>query len=136
MPGFYLDVRRNAACYKVVDPRRIGPVIGYIADSPIAETVVDRFGRAFLYVGAAPRRRHGAYDVESLQPGDFIVEPGLLYRLNGVRAKPSTAHATNPTKSSRLFGEGRKAACEMAIALALWLTCVLAAQLLVIAAGS
>ena len=133
MLGFFLDVRPNDACYrKVVDPQHVGPVIGYIADSPISETIVDRFGRAFDYVGAAPRTPDGAYDVESLQLGDFIVEPGLLYRLNGERVR----RITKPTKSSRLFRDVRRAAFDMAFALAVWLACILATQLLMIAAHS
>jgi hypothetical protein len=66
----------------IVEPRPAGPVIGYFAGQPIAASVVDYFGRRFLYEGVAPRRRNGQYDIQSLRPGEWIVEPGLLYQFD------------------------------------------------------
>jgi hypothetical protein len=66
----------------VVEPRPEGPVIGYFAGQPIAASVVDYFGRRFVYEGVAPRRRNGQYDIESLRPGEWIVEPGLVYQFD------------------------------------------------------
>jgi len=63
----------------LVEPRPDGPLIGQYAGQPIAAAVVDYFGRRFTYVGIAPRLRSGRYDVESLRPGEWIVEPGLIY---------------------------------------------------------
>ncbi len=67
----------------MVEPRPAGPTIGLYRGLPIAERVVDQFGRRFLYVGLASRRRDGRFDVASLRAGEFIVEPGLVYRLEG-----------------------------------------------------
>jgi hypothetical protein len=65
----------------VVEPRPTGPTIGVYNGLPIAERVVDHFGRRFAYVGVAGRRGSGQLDVTSLKPREFIVEPGLIYRL-------------------------------------------------------
>ena len=65
----------------VVEPRPTGPTIGVYNGLPIAERVVDQFGRRFAYVGVASRRGSGQFDVASLKPREFIVEPGLIYRL-------------------------------------------------------
>ncbi|AZO39509.1 MAG: hypothetical protein EOS81_07910 [Mesorhizobium sp.] len=56
-------------------------VIGYFADRPIFETVTDTSGDRYHYVGLAPRLSDGRYDIESLAQGEWIVEPGLIYRL-------------------------------------------------------
>jgi len=63
----------------LLEPRPDGPVIGYYAGRAIAEVVLDYFGRRFTYAGIAPRLRSGRYDVDSLRPGEWIVEPGLIY---------------------------------------------------------
>lgn len=85
-------------CFILVEPRPDGPVVGYYADHAIAAAVVDYFGCRFTYVGVAPRLRSGRYDTDSLLPGEWIVEPGLVYY-------------SNPSKSGgllgRLLGSGR-----------------------------
>jgi len=65
----------------IVEPRAEGAVIGYFAGETINECVVDTFGRRFSFVGLASRRRDGRFDVAQLQAGEFIAEPGLVYRL-------------------------------------------------------
>jgi hypothetical protein len=73
----------NTADYLVVaDPRSEGPILGKYGENNIAATVVDCFGRRYDYVGVATRRPSGRYDADALQPGEWIVEPGLVYRLN------------------------------------------------------
>lgn len=57
-----------------------GPVIGTYMDQPIAEAVIDESGRRYVYAGLAPRRRGGRFDTEALRPGEFILQPGLIYR--------------------------------------------------------
>ena len=74
-----IETRRPVEYFMLVEPRADGPVVGYYAGRPIADAVVDCFGRRFTYMGAAPRRICGQYDVESLRPGEWIVEPGLVY---------------------------------------------------------
>jgi hypothetical protein len=65
----------------MVEPHPAGPVIGFYRDLPIAERVVDQFGRRFIYAGVIGRRRDGQYDVDGLKSSQFIVEPGIVYNL-------------------------------------------------------
>ena len=71
--------------YYILDDRQLdgrqaeGAVVGYLAGRPIADTVVDPSGHRYRYAGLAPRLSNGRFDVESLHPGEWIVEPGLIY---------------------------------------------------------
>ncbi len=65
----------------IVEPRPEGAVIGYFAGKPISEEVVDLFGRRYRFVGLASFRRDGDIDATGLDVGEFIAEPGLVYRL-------------------------------------------------------
>jgi hypothetical protein len=56
-----------------------GPAIGYLGGRPICGTMVDGGGKRYRYAGMAPRRRDGAFDVAGLRPGEWLVEPGLIY---------------------------------------------------------
>lgn len=58
-----------------------GPHIGGLGDMPIFESVTDYFGKSYSYVGLAPRTWAGEIDVYRLKPGEFILPPGLVYRL-------------------------------------------------------
>ncbi len=58
-----------------------GEIIGRLADHLISETVVDVYGSSYRYVGVAPRGADRHYDVEALRPGEWIVQPGLVYAL-------------------------------------------------------
>ena len=62
-----------------------GPNLGLYADACIAATVVDMFGRKYVYAGVAPRRWNGQFDVDALRQGEFILMPGLVYRMEHVR---------------------------------------------------
>ena len=72
---------RDAVYSMIIEPRREGAVIGYFAGEPISECVIDAFGRRFAYIGLAIRRRDGQFDAAQLKAGEFIAEPGLVYRL-------------------------------------------------------
>jgi hypothetical protein len=76
---------RRAEYSMVIEPRPTGPTIGVFGGRPIAERVVDHFGRWFTYAGVARKLRDGQFEVASLKPGEFIVEPGLIYRLEQVQ---------------------------------------------------
>lgn len=56
--------------------RSEGPVVGYLADVPIYEHVVDAWGMRYEYAGLVPRKVDGRFDVEALRPGEWIVRPG------------------------------------------------------------
>ncbi|MGX8009158.1 hypothetical protein ACVDG8_009155 [Mesorhizobium sp. ORM8.1] len=58
-------------------------IVGYLADQPIFATVADSAGTRYRYVGLAARLSDGRYDVQSLSSGEWIVEPGLVYSLDG-----------------------------------------------------
>ena len=85
MPRFSLSTARPVEYFILVEPHADGPVVGYYAGRPIPAAVVDYFGRRYSYAGVAPRRRSGQYDVEALGPGEWIVEPGLVYHDIGSR---------------------------------------------------
>lgn len=58
-------------------------IVGYLADQPIFAAVADSAGSRYRYVGLAARLYDGRYDVLSLSPGEWIVEPGLIYSSEG-----------------------------------------------------
>jgi hypothetical protein len=68
---------------------------GFYADREIPESVIDEFGRRFVYAGVAPRKFNGAFDVDALAAGEVIVRPGLVYRRVG--AKTSWWQSLLPT---------------------------------------
>ncbi len=65
--------------YFMLDVASNGPTIGYLGETPLPGTVVDRSGHTYRYAGLMPRRRDGRYDVGSLRPREWIVRPGLVY---------------------------------------------------------
>ncbi len=68
--------------YYILDRvRREGALLGTLGGEPIHSVVVDDWGRRYDFAGVAPRRPDGAYDVRCVRPGEFIVQPGLIYRL-------------------------------------------------------
>jgi hypothetical protein len=69
------------SCYLLDGATDAGPVIGVYRDTPIVETVTDQRGRRFTYDGIAPRRRNGELDLQALRPGEWVLRPGLVYRL-------------------------------------------------------
>jgi hypothetical protein len=71
---------RAADYFLLVEPHPDGPVLGFYAGQPIAEGVIDGYGVRYTFVGLAPRLRGGGYDSEALLPGEWLVEPGLVYR--------------------------------------------------------
>lgn len=57
-----------------------GPVIGKYADTPVREIVRDEWGRSYRYAGVtAPN--NGSYDPTKLQDGEFVLPPGIIYRM-------------------------------------------------------
>ena len=60
-----------------------GAIIGRLAGHPIADTIVDASGLRYHFVGVAPRDRSGRFDVEALRTGEWIVQPGLVYAVDG-----------------------------------------------------
>jgi hypothetical protein len=67
-----------------------GPIVGYLASHTIHETVVDERGTRYRYVGLMGRDVDGRFDVNSLQPGEWIVQPGLIYAIEQPNAQSHT----------------------------------------------
>jgi hypothetical protein len=67
------------------DAKADGPCLGRYGDKEIPASVIDGFGRRYTYVGVAPRKSNGRFDVDALQDGEFILPPGLVYRINPVK---------------------------------------------------
>ena len=61
------------------DPQFEGEVIGSLAGAPIRETVLDASGTRYHFVGIAQRDCDGHLNVNLLNPGEWIVQPGLIY---------------------------------------------------------
>lgn len=78
----YLPRKRRLEYSILQDPRPIGPSIGSYSGKEFAEFVRDAFGRIFVYSGIASRQRDGRLTAEDLGTGEFIVPPGLVYRLS------------------------------------------------------
>lgn len=63
----------------LADVQFAGAEIGYLADRPIREAVIDGDGLRYRFVGVAPRLASGGFDVLALRAGEWIVQPGLVY---------------------------------------------------------
>jgi hypothetical protein len=109
----------------MVEPRPVGATIGLYRGLPIAERVVDLFNRRFVFVGVIGRRRDGQYDVDALKPGQFVVEPGLVYGLETPVRRERQRAQPEPRQ-----GEDKRVLIRIIGALALFLTGALAIQLL------
>lgn len=72
--------------------RADGAVIGSINGCDIAEFVLDEFGRRYEYAGLASRLWNGKFDADVLGVGEFILEPGLVYRI----LKPPLSQVSRP----------------------------------------
>jgi hypothetical protein len=57
-----------------------GTAVVTYAKNELPKLVIDGYGRLFEYVGVAPRRIDGEFDVDALKPREFIVRPGHVYR--------------------------------------------------------
>jgi hypothetical protein len=124
---------QRADIYSImVEPRPAGATIGLYRGLPIAERVVDRFNRHFTYVGVIGRRRDGQYDVDALKPGQFVVEPGLVYGLdtgNGRVKQQARVEPRAEPQSEPQVVEDRRVLIQVAATLALFVAGGLAVQL-------
>jgi hypothetical protein len=75
------DAMRNLEYCMLHDVKPVGRSVGFYADREIPESVIDQFGRRFDYVGVATRKPNGQLDGDALGTGEFILRPGLVYRL-------------------------------------------------------
>ena len=125
---------RRADIYSImVAPRPVGATIGVYRGLPIAERVVDQFDRRFTFAGVIGRRRDGQYDVDALKPGQFVVEPGLVYDLETgqgrQRQEPRARSRPDPQAEPQRV-EDKRVLIQVSATLALFVTGALAIQLL------
>jgi hypothetical protein len=73
--------------FMLQEPHGEGPSVGSFAGQAISERMTDYLGQHYRFAGIAPRLRDGRYDVDALRPGEWLVEPGLIY-----------AHESNPRR--------------------------------------
>ena len=66
--------------YLLSDTKADGPVLGYCAEQPIWEAIVDGLGHRYVFAGVAVYRRDGGFDLEALGRGEWLLQPGLIYR--------------------------------------------------------
>jgi hypothetical protein len=59
-----------------------GPVLGYFCGNPVLGSVLDQWGKRYRYTGVVPRRADGSPNLRLLHPGEWVVEPGLIYALD------------------------------------------------------
>jgi hypothetical protein len=83
MASAHFSKDRPVDYFILVDPEPDGPMIGTYNNHPIAAAVKDAFGRRYLYVGVATRRRDGQFDVTTLAQGEWFSPRGLVYRMEG-----------------------------------------------------
>jgi hypothetical protein len=75
--------------FVLAHPRPEGVVIGNVGDLLIYEAVVDGNGLRYRFAGIAPRDPDGRLDVEALRPGEWIVQPGLVYVMEEKEPAPA-----------------------------------------------
>jgi hypothetical protein len=59
-----------------------GSVIGYFNNVPICARVSDRWNRQYSYAGITAPNTTGGYDRKQLRPCEFILKPGIIYRMH------------------------------------------------------
>ena len=127
---------QRADTYSImVEPRPAGATIGLYRGLPIAERVVDQFDRRFTFAGIIGRRRDGQYDVNALKPGQFVVEPGLVYDLEvGEGREKQEVRAELPpepqSEAQAQEAEDRRVLFQVSATLALFVAGGLAVQLI------
>lgn len=72
---------RHLEYFLLHDAKPTGPTVGIYANRDIPASVADDFGRHYIFAGVAPRRWNGDFDLDALQSGEFILKPGLVYRM-------------------------------------------------------
>ncbi len=85
MPLAPLPRSRPLEYFILHDAKPSGPSVGRYGGKDIPASVVDEFGRSYVFAGIAPRRWNGSLDVDALRTCEFILMPGVVYRLEHIR---------------------------------------------------
>jgi len=67
------------------DVTPVGRSIGVYANKRISEVIIDPLGQRYVYAGIVPRQWDGKFDLDALKAGEFIVQPGLIYRREQIK---------------------------------------------------
>lgn len=57
-----------------------GSLVGHLGELPIPARLIGEDGHHYVFEGVAARRPSGRFDVRTLRPGEWIVQPGFVYR--------------------------------------------------------
>jgi len=76
---YALTTRRHVDYFMLQEPHGEGPLVGTYAGCAIPECMTDCFGCHYRFAGIASRLTDGRYDLDALRPGEWLVEPGLIY---------------------------------------------------------
>lgn len=76
-----LNGKKVAAYHTLRDVTKSGPVMGFYRGVEINQYATDRWHRNFEFIGVASRRLDGGDEYEALTHGEFILPPGLVYRM-------------------------------------------------------
>jgi hypothetical protein len=80
-------IRDDAEFLILVEAKCCGPLVGFFGGHEIYERVEDSFGRVYVYAGVIERIGNGRYNSGGLRKYEFILEPGLIYRMQ-IGSKP------------------------------------------------
>jgi hypothetical protein len=84
MPSFMMRLRPSepdADFFRLTNAKPAGAIVAVYRDHDVWDVVIDEQNNRYVFVGLAPRKASGAYDVKPLKAGEVILDPGLLYQL-------------------------------------------------------
>ena len=90
MPSFVMRLHPNEPhvdFFRLTGAKPDGAIVATYCDHDVCDVVIDERGYRYVFVGLAPRKADGSYDVKPLKPGEVILEPGLLYQLIPLQRK-------------------------------------------------
>lgn len=81
----HFDSRTAFADLRILyNVKPMGPIIGVFAGVPFHEYIRDDWGREYGFAGIAHRARNSDYGCEHLGTGEFVLPPGIIYRMVGI----------------------------------------------------
>jgi hypothetical protein len=86
MPACRFDTIFHSEYRRLAFARPAGPVIGIFKGQSVSSAVIDKSGRRYVYSGVISRDCHGRHEGELLGPGEWIIEPGIVYREDNLSA--------------------------------------------------
>jgi hypothetical protein len=78
-----ITLARRAFHPFIFEPAPVGKKVGIYVGTEITEFVIDGFGGLSVYCGIALRGSDGRLITNNLRTREFVLKPGLIYRLLG-----------------------------------------------------